>query len=67
MKTTAYQIAVFAALSIAALGSQAQSINTTNKNYFLFVTVFTLMPSRLLRCIDLHGQFLVTHDNFSRT
>ena len=67
MKTTVYQIAVFATLSFAALGSQAQSINTTNKNYFLFVTVFTLMPSRLLRCIDLHGQFLVTHDNFSRT
>jgi uncharacterized protein (DUF2141 family) len=29
MKTTAYQIAVFATLSIAALGSQAQSIKTT--------------------------------------
>jgi uncharacterized protein (DUF2141 family) len=29
MKTTAYQIAVFATLSIAALGSQAQSKNTT--------------------------------------
>ena len=28
MKTTAYQIAVFATLSIAALGSQAQSKNT---------------------------------------
>ena len=31
MKTTAYQIAVFATLSIAALGSQAQSKNTTIK------------------------------------
>ena len=29
MKTTAYQIAVFAALSIAALGSQAESKTTT--------------------------------------
>ena len=29
MKTTLYQIAVFATLSIAALGSQAQSKNTT--------------------------------------
>ena len=29
MKTTAYQIAVFATLSIAALSSQAQSKNTT--------------------------------------
>jgi len=29
MKTTLYQIAVFATLSIAALGSQAQSIKTT--------------------------------------
>ena len=31
MKTTAYQIAVFAALSIAALGSQAESKTTTIK------------------------------------